>query len=1061
MGGFTPAITLPNSLTAFLAPDARAQPGPADRQTAWVSQQVLQHDPPGSWGSNRYQQVDHYTGMIAIAVKAYLDAVAAAKVTVMERKRTATVKKSLGIGHYVTDERYEPADPECPVCRVVDEPGGPDGVWEFTQELEFLALQYLLTGDAPAWCPPNTDGKPTRFFALPAALVQPLYGLGQSPLYPKGAYRYLPSGGRGSMYLGGPVAMQTILAAEEVGRFREMDPWSRSGGRSRLESLSKEIDVLEAITDSRWAMFDHGLQLDTVVFMPGVDQSECDKLQQQVEQKSGGARNARRFRVLGGGGMNDKFKLETYGQSAREMDYQQSYDQAAGVGLAGFRVPKSSAGLTDSTNYSGLYAEKQQLREYGLLPFFFKLSRFATQTVAKPWCEFPKQYMIEVEAPPLGDVEQDQKEREFAYLNDITTKNEYRKASGREPEPDGDVVKSALPAQIQQQYAPPPMPGMPGDPSGAADAAPGGPAPENPADAGATAPEAGADGTAATADPIASLLGDDAGEGEADPEDTPEAAQASTTQAALAGLGVPDEDEAPPDAVQKAVPPITKPTGSRHLRNEGEKWQVGAQWYTKKGGKIQKIGDPSKAGGGLAKVGDAGSAIADNYYQAVHDSIAKSGDVPSAERGAKSTVAQAWDMVKGARLHKHPEAAQRFTAAAKEASKDKRGGKSGEAWRDALNKHFAGAQATPAAPAPAAAPAAKPTARDLIAARLGKKPLPPVAPQGTPAERVSRIAGQSSDSQVQAYGKLRAAGVSHTDALDQAFGKPLEVAAAKLPAPGPVAKQTLASVSQWASSQADKHADRVAQHFGVSREEAHRILVAAITKVAEHRAKTGQTVGIAIKHGDKTVGLGPKKDPAEFKYPAGYSAPDKGSSGATNAKLSPEARPALAPPEAKAIQHYTTKGFYSINRALRSGGTLSPEDAQVNGELQKAFAKAKPFAKPVLVTRGMDTAGDHEFVGHFVAAAQKAAQSGGTFTMPGYVSTTTDPGDTHYGKRPIQMHIEATHGLDTHPYSEFNNEKELLLNHNSKFKVHKVEQKGNQWHVHLKQIPRAAPATAS
>lgn len=506
MAPFTPAHTL-NSIE-MLAPTARATPAPADRRAASYYQQVLQHDPPGSWGADKYEQTNHLTGMVSVAAKAYTDAVAAAKATAWEKKRTNLTRKSLGIGHYATAEEYEPCDPDHPLCRVIEEPGGPDGAWEFTQELEFLTLQYLLTGDAPAWAPHNATGKPVRFFALTSARTQPMFGLGVNPMYPKGAYRVQPYQGMSGFYMGGQIAAGAILPAEEVGRLREMNPWDRSLGMSRLQAGAKEIDVLEAITESRWGMFDHGLQLDTVALLPGIDTDECKRLQADLTQKAGGARNARRFVVLGGGAMGDKFDLKTFGQSAREMDYQQSYDQAAGVVLAFFRVPRSTAGLTNASTYSGLYAEKQQLREYGLIPHFFKLSRFATQTVAKPWNEYPGQYKIEVECPPLGDVEAEAKEREFAWTNDLIKKNAYLKATGREPEPDGDGVKSELAARIQQKYAPPPVPqDGAGDPN---------------------APDAGQG-----ADPIAGLLGDDSGA-----DDTPEGTQDAVTSAALGALGV-------------------------------------------------------------------------------------------------------------------------------------------------------------------------------------------------------------------------------------------------------------------------------------------------------------------------------------------------------------------------------------------------------------------------------------------------------------------------------------------------------------------------------------------
>lgn len=525
----SPPVNLPAALR-MLASDKPATPPPGDRQQSYVLQTVLEHDPPGSWAGDRYEQTNHCTGMVAVAAKAYLDAVAGAKVRVLERKRP-TVKKSAGVGHFTQDEEYEPVEYDHPLRQIIEQPGGPNGVWEFTQELEFLTLQYLLTGDAPVWCPHNDAGKPVRFFALTSALTQPMFGLGVNPVYPQGAYRVIPYSGLSTFYVGGQLASQAVLPAEEVGRLRELHPWGRNIGMSRLQSGAKEVDVLEAITDSRYAMFDHGLQLDTVALLPGVDQETCEGIQKRVEQKAGGARNSRRFLVIGGGAIGEKFDLKTYGQSAREMDYQQSYDQAAGVVLAFFRVPKSAAGLTSATNYSGLFAEKQQLREYGLVPFCFKLSRFASQTLAKPWCEFPGQYKIEIEAPPLGDLEMDEKQFQSDCQTGLLTWNQaLRKRNLPSIGPEGDVPASLYVPLLQAKLQPQPAP---------------------------AGPDAGADG---------SQPGDETpaeGDQPQDGDDSPEATQDAVTQAALSALGVPADDA-----------PVQKAFDANQVRDAHGRWRA-------------------------------------------------------------------------------------------------------------------------------------------------------------------------------------------------------------------------------------------------------------------------------------------------------------------------------------------------------------------------------------------------------------------------------------------------------------------------------------------------------
>jgi hypothetical protein len=226
-------------------------------------------------------------------------------------------------------------------------------------------------------------------------------------------------------------------------------------------------------------------------------------------------------------------------------------------------------------------------------------------------------------------------------------------------------------------------------------------------------------------------------------------------------------------------------------------------------------------------------------------------------------IAQAWDRVKAAGLDKTPDAGKRFAAAARVAVNDPRGHRSPEAWADALNKAFAGG-----------APATKPTARDLIAARMGKGPPPLPASAQHDATAAKFLAGRPHVNQITPRGKVHK--ITDGASLQRFYADggtlpgeaAMEAAKAFQPA-GPVAQQTLSTASQWAASQADKHADRVAAHFGITREKAHALLTNAITQIAAHAAKNGGKVGtLTIRHKGtgKTATLAPKK-------PTGGAAP--------------------------------------------------------------------------------------------------------------------------------------------------------------------------------------------
>ncbi len=184
-----------------------------------------------------------------------------------------------------------------------------------------------------------------------------------------------------------------------------------------------------------------------------------------------------------------------------------------------------------------------------------------------------------------------------------------------------------------------------------------------------------------------------------------------------------------------------------------------------------------------------------------------------------------------------------------------------------------------------------------------------------------------------------------------------------------------------------------------------------------------------------------------------------------NKAIPATARPQLTAGEAKAAKFYTGNGYDKLNKALRTADTsgdgfLSDTEAANASDpkakslkahhdnLQAAFQKAAVFDKPVKVSRGIDL--PPQKLATFVEAAKQAAASGGTVTMPGYVSTATNKANDFGGN--VKFEINAVHGLDMTPYSKYD-EAELLLNHASKFKVKSVTRDGGAWRIQMDQIP--------
>jgi len=170
---------------------------------------------------------------------------------------------------------------------------------------------------------------------------------------------------------------------------------------------------------------------------------------------------------------------------------------------------------------------------------------------------------------------------------------------------------------------------------------------------------------------------------------------------------------------------------------------------------------------------------------------------------------------------------------------------------------------------------------------------------------------------------------------------------------------------------------------------------------------------------------------------------------APNAKLEDGARPDLTQDEAAAVLHYTYKGDQPLNRALRRGKKIPNRVAATHEHLQNAFRKANVFREPVNVVRGMFqikpnmTPEQVEKVKRdaaaFVEGMTGVAHAKGTTLMGGYVSTSTAKEVPVSFRGLVTLRIVAKHGLDVTPHGHFQEaEKELLLNHTSQFKVHKV-----------------------
>jgi hypothetical protein len=181
------------------------------------------------------------------------------------------------------------------------------------------------------------------------------------------------------------------------------------------------------------------------------------------------------------------------------------------------------------------------------------------------------------------------------------------------------------------------------------------------------------------------------------------------------------------------------------------------------------------------------------------------------------------------------------------------------------------------------------------------------------------------------------------------------------------------------------------------------------------------------------------------------TAPDK-EHATPNRSLPDQARPTLHEHEARAIKGYTVYAK-ELNASLRSGDKLSEMDSKIHEGLTSAFGRAKDFKEPVNVYRGMRLPASDQ--GAFIKRITEAHAKGEEITIPGYMSTSTSQKEAkafataNNAPTKVVLEVKAKRGLDLQSFSYVPEQKEFLLDHNSKFTVGSVKKRGELTYVTL------------
>src|SRR5262249_41282654 len=195
---------------------------------------------------------------------------------------------------------------------------------------------------------------------------------------------------------------------------------------------------------------------------------------------------------------------------------------------------------------------------------------------------------------------------------------------------------------------------------------------------------------------------------------------------------------------------------------------------------------------------------------------------------------------------------------------------------------------------------------------------------------------------------------------------------------------------------------------------------------------------------------------AKNLYPQGFVIPagkPMRKQNTANPLLPDESRPQLTLEEANAVNTYTSNAYKFINAKLRNGQTPDPPHDDTVDYLQGAFAKAQPFPAPMKMKRGMDIP-KGPALDSYLQTYRTAQSTGAHVAIKGFSSSGSAGIPTTFQGN-IRITIFAKKGLDVQPYTEYPREKELLLDHNTEFRVIKCapsKKNADVWSLILEQI---------
>lgn len=411
---------------------------------------------PGSWHSDRFEQVRHYRHWVYIGARAIANEIARANPQVGMVEPVSTGERasarSLALAHKAVGRRKNlagheeitPVGPEHPVARLMADPNDPQTRREFWFA---WAVNYKIFGQAFVWARPSgivLDGRKliADLWCLPTHWVFPVPGKDQ----PIEFYEIRPYGGIGA----GAGGLR--IPYEDVIPFTDYNPMFPLTGYSPLEAGSEWVDVAESQHSAQWSQMKRGLHPGLVLELgeeENITDEMLDRYYAKLEERLRGEYNFNAPLIVGHGANLKPMTMLT----AQEMAFIESGDQSRDRILALMGVPKGVVGIEPGADNISAYAPLRAFCRFTISPILDGLGETLTERLAR---RYDKRLRIWYDDPTPNDPQEVRAEIETRLKGQAISPNEIRALFGVEPwDPalfaDGDLPVKLKPSNGQEE----------------------------------------------------------------------------------------------------------------------------------------------------------------------------------------------------------------------------------------------------------------------------------------------------------------------------------------------------------------------------------------------------------------------------------------------------------------------------------------------------------------------------------------------------------------------------------------------------------------------------------